>query len=145
MIFDQDVEALRRIEKRHAPEKFFADCRQRPATLHLCKRCTRVCDEWMGEDAIEAGNRGVNTAGTFMAAGSIVRKSGNCIEVCPTLLDGTFRHGACTLELNNADFDWTHTRQTVCNQHRRARGDFCSSNCCPRPYVDGLNGEFLWT
>ena len=37
-----------------------------PQRCILCKRCTRVCDEWMGEEAIEAGNRGANTViGTF--------------------------------------------------------------------------------
>src|SRR5256714_1525496 len=45
--------------KNYAPEKFLspivANDSQR---CILCKRCTRVCDEWMGEDAIEAGGQG---------------------------------------------------------------------------------------
>ena len=37
-----------------------------PQRCILCKRCTRVCDEWMGEDAIEAGGRGAHTViGTY--------------------------------------------------------------------------------
>src|ERR1044072_9774899 len=45
--------------KNYHPEKYLspivANDSQR---CILCKRCTRVCDEWMGEDAIEAGGGG---------------------------------------------------------------------------------------
>src|SRR5215204_4278234 len=38
-----------------------------PQRCILCKRCTRVCDEWMGEEAIEAGGRGADTViGTYL-------------------------------------------------------------------------------
>jgi Fe-S-cluster-containing dehydrogenase component len=36
-----------------------------PQRCILCKRCTRVCDEWMGEEAIEAGGRSVATVSRF--------------------------------------------------------------------------------
>src|SRR4030095_16132283 len=107
-------------------------------------RCTRVCDEWMGEDAIEAGGRGAHTViGTYMGWLDC-SQCGNCIEVCPTgtLLDGTYRHQTRPWEL----------AQTVstCN--------FCSDGCqmslgtrggellrvvARDRYVNGINGEFL--
>jgi NADH dehydrogenase/NADH:ubiquinone oxidoreductase subunit G len=86
-----------------------------PQRCILCKRCTRVCDEWMGEEAIEAGNRGANTViGTF-GGWLNCSQCGNCIEVCPTgtLLDGTYRHQARPWEL-------TQTVST-CN--------YCSDGC----------------
>ena len=55
-----------------------------PQRCILCKRCTRVCDEWMGEDAIEAGGRGAHTViGTYLGWLDC-SQCGNCIEVCPT-------------------------------------------------------------
>jgi NADH-quinone oxidoreductase subunit G len=110
----------------------------------LCKRCTRVCDEWMGEDAIEAGGRGANTVIGTYGGWLNCSQCGNCIEVCPTgtLLDATYRHQSRPWEL----------AQTVstCN--------FCSDGCqmslgsrsgvlmrvvARDRYVNGLNGEFL--
>src|SRR5258708_34906996 len=90
-------------KKNYNPEKYLspmvASCPQR---CILCKRCTRVCDEWMGEDAIEAGNRGSNTViGTY---GGWVKCSqgGKCIEGWSnrTLLDRTCRHHARPSGLN---------------------------------------------
>ena len=115
-----------------------------PQRCILCKRCTRVCDEWMGEDAIEAGGRGAHTViGTYQGWLDC-SQCGNCIEVCPTgtLLDGTYRHQTRPWEL----------AQTIstCN--------FCSDGCqmslgsragelkrvvARDRYVNGLNGEFL--
>ena len=48
----------------------------------------------MGEDAIEAGNRGVNTVIGTYGGWLNCSQCGNCIEVCPTgtLLDGVYRH-----------------------------------------------------
>ena len=89
-------------KKNYHPEKYLSPMvANDPQRCILCKRCTRVCDEWMGEDAIEAGNRGSNTViGTY---GDWLNCSqcGNCIEVCPTgtLLDGTYRHQARPWEL----------------------------------------------
>lgn len=110
----------------------------------LCKRCTRVCDEWMGEEAIEAGGRGAHTViGTYLGWLDC-SQCGNCIEVCPTgtLLDATYRHQTRPWEL----------AQTIstCN--------FCSDGCqmslgsrsgelmrvvARDRYVNGINGEFL--
>jgi NADH-quinone oxidoreductase subunit G len=115
-----------------------------PQRCILCKRCTRVCDEWMGEDAIEAGGRGAHTViGTYLGWLDC-SQCGNCIEVCPTgtLLDATYRHQTRPWEL----------AQTVstCN--------FCSDGCqmsigsrsgevrrvvARDRYVNGINGEFL--
>ncbi|HEY2963902.1 MAG TPA: NADH-quinone oxidoreductase subunit NuoG [Pyrinomonadaceae bacterium] len=115
-----------------------------PQRCILCKRCTRVCDEWMGEDAIEAGGRGADTViGTYLGWLDC-SQCGNCIEVCPTgtLLDATYRHQTRPWEL----------AQTIstCN--------FCSDGCqmsvgsragevrrvvARDRYVNGINGEFL--
>ena len=115
-----------------------------PQRCILCKRCTRVCDEWMGEDAIEAGGRGAHTViGTYLGWLDC-SQCGNCIEVCPTgtLLDATYRHQTRPWEL----------AQTIstCN--------FCSDGCqmsigsrsgevrrvvARDRYVNGINGEFL--
>src|SRR5256886_16742661 len=67
-----------------------------PQRCILCKRCTRVCDEWMGEDAIEAGNRGSNTVIGTYGGWLDFSEGGNCIEVCPTgaLFGGNYRHQA---------------------------------------------------
>ncbi len=115
-----------------------------PQRCILCKRCTRVCDEWMGEEAIEAGGRGAHTViGTYLGWLDC-SQCGNCIEVCPTgtLLDATYRHQTRPWEL----------AQTVstCN--------YCSDGCqmslgsrsgevrrvvARDRYVNGINGEFL--
>ena len=115
-----------------------------PQRCILCKRCTRVCDEWMGEEAIEAGGRGAGTViGTYLGWLDC-SQCGNCIEVCPTgtLLDATYRHQTRPWEL----------AQTIstCN--------FCSDGCqmslgsragevrrvvARDRYVNGINGEFL--
>ena len=67
----------------------------------LCKRCTRVCHEWMDEDVIEAGNRGVNTVIGTYGGWLNCSQCGNCVEVCPTgtLLDGVYRHSTRPWEL----------------------------------------------
>src|SRR4029079_1629391 len=68
VIFDWgDVEERFTERKNAQPEKYlYPIVATAPPRSLLCKRCTRVCDEWMGEDAIEAGNRGVNTViGTY--------------------------------------------------------------------------------
>jgi NADH-quinone oxidoreductase subunit G len=110
----------------------------------LCKRCTRVCDEWMGEDAIEAGGRGAHTViGTYLGWLDC-SQCGNCIEVCPTgtLLDATYRHQTRPWELAQ--------NVSTCN--------YCSDGCqmsigsragevrrvvARDRYVNGINGEFL--
>jgi len=115
-----------------------------PQRCILCKRCTRVCDEWMGEDAIEAGGRGAGTVIGTYGGWLNCSQCGNCIEVCPTgtLLDGTYRHQTRPWELS----------QTV------STCSFCSDGCemslgsragelmrvvARDRYVNGHNGEFL--
>jgi NADH-quinone oxidoreductase subunit G len=146
MAFDWGGLEERFTEPKNAyPEKFLspmvANDSQR---CILCKRCTRVCDEWMGEDAIEAGGRGAHTVIGTYGGWLNCSQCGNCIEVCPTgtLLDGTYRHQSRPWEL----------AQTVstCN--------FCSDGCqislgsrsgvlmrvvARDRYVNGHNGEFL--
>ena len=146
MIFDWGGLEERFTEKKNAyPEKYLSPMvANDPQRCILCKRCTRVCEEWMGEDAIEAGNRGVNTViGTF-GGWLNCSECGNCIEVCPTgtLLDGTYRHNTRPWEL-----DQTITTCTYCS-------DGCQLSVGSRDgevfrvvardrYVNGLNGEFL--
>src|SRR3712207_6385942 len=68
MVFDWGDLEERFVERKNAqPEKFLSPIvANDPQRCIVCKRCTRVCDEWMGEEAIEAGNRGVNTViGTY--------------------------------------------------------------------------------
>jgi len=146
MVFDWGgLEERFQEKKNYYPEKFLSPIvANDPQRCILCKRCTRVCDEWMGEDAIEAGGRGANTViGTFDGWLNC-SQCGNCIEVCPTgtLLDATYRHQARPWELSQTI--------TTCN--------FCSDGCqmslgsragevmrsvARDRYVNGINGEFL--
>ncbi|MEP6921211.1 MAG: molybdopterin-dependent oxidoreductase [bacterium] len=132
-------------QKNYRPEKFLSPMvANDPQRCILCKRCTRVCDEWMGEDAIEAGGRGANTVIGTYGGWLDCSQCGNCIEVCPTgtLLDATYRHQARPWEL----------AQTI------STCSFCSDGCqmslgtrsgdlvrivARDRYVNGLNGEFL--
>ena len=104
VIFDWgDVEERFTEEKNKAPEKYLSPIvANDPQRCILCKRCTRVCDEWMGEDAIEAGNRGANTVIGTYGGWLNCSQCGNCIEVCPTgtLLDGVYRHETRPWELD---------------------------------------------
>jgi len=103
LTFDWGNLEERFIEQKNAqPEKYLSPMvANDPQRCILCKRCTRVCDEWMGEDAIEAGNRGSNTVIGTYGGWLDCSQCGNCIEVCPTgtLLDGTYRHQARPWEL----------------------------------------------
>jgi len=146
VIFDWgDVEERFTESKNAHPEKFLspivANDQQR---CILCKRCTRVCHEWMGEDAIEAGNRGASTVIGTYGGWLNCSQCGNCIEVCPTgtLLDGVYRHATRPWEL-----DQTVTTCTYCS-------DGCQLSVGSRSgevhrivardrYVNGINGEFL--
>src|SRR5882724_2858438 len=115
-----------------------------PQRCILCKRCTRVCDEWMGEEAIEAGNRGANTViGTF-GGWLNCSQCGNCIEVCPTgtLLDGTYRHQHRPWELTQTISTCTYCSDG-CQMSLGSRGDELMRIVARDRYVNGLNGEFL--
>jgi NADH-quinone oxidoreductase subunit G len=146
MVFDWGGLEERFREKKNAyPEKFLspivANDSQR---CILCKRCTRVCDEWMGEDAIEAGGRGVNTVIGTYEGWLNCSQCGNCIEVCPTgtLLDATYRHQARPWELAQ-----TITTCTFCSDGCQmsvgARAGEVMRSVARDRYVDGHNGEFL--
>ncbi|MEO6393531.1 MAG: molybdopterin-dependent oxidoreductase [Pyrinomonadaceae bacterium] len=133
-------------EKKNAfPEKYLspmvANDQQR---CILCKRCTRVCDEWMGEEAIEAGNRGVNTViGTF-GGWLNCSQCGNCIEVCPTgtLLDATYRHQARPWELDQTVSTCTYCSDG-CQISVGSRAGEVMRVVARDRYVNGINGEFL--
>src|SRR2546423_2028376 len=110
----------------------------------LCKRCTRVCDEWMGEQAIEAGNRGSNTVIGTYGGWLNCSQCGNCIEVCPTgtLLDGTYRHQHRPWELNQTISTCTYCSDG-CQMSLGSRGNDLVRIVARDRYVNGLNGEFL--
>jgi NADH-quinone oxidoreductase subunit G len=115
-----------------------------PQRCILCKRCTRVCDEWMGEDAIEAGGRGANTVIGTYGGWLDCSQCGNCIEVCPTgtLLDGTYRHQARPWELVQTKSTCTYCSDG-CQMSLGSRGDELMRIVARDRYVNGLNGEFL--
>lgn len=86
-----------------------------PQRCVTCKRCTRVCEEWMDEFAITTVNRG--SATLISAFGGWVECSdcGNCVDVCPT---GTLLHVPYKYVARPWDLKQT---PTVCN--------FCSDGC----------------
>ncbi|MBA3634003.1 MAG: molybdopterin-dependent oxidoreductase [Acidobacteria bacterium] len=146
VIFDWGDVEERFIERKNvAPEKFLSPIvANDPQRCILCKRCTRVCDEWMGEDAIEAGNRGVDTVIGTYGGWLDCSECGNCIEVCPTgtLLDGTYRHETRPWEL-----DQTISTDVYSSDGMQisigSRGGLVHRIVARDRYVNGLNGEFL--
>lgn len=110
----------------------------------LCKRCTRVCDEWMGEEAIEAGNRGVNTVIGTYGGWLNCSQCGNCIEVCPTgtLLDAVYRHETRPWELERTTSTDTYSSDGM-QLSIGSRGGKVHRIVARDRYVNGLNGEFL--
>src|ERR1041385_7898238 len=146
LTFDWGNLEERFIERKNAkPEKYLSPMvANDPQRCILCKRCTRVCDEWMGEEAIEAGNRGANTViGTF-GGWLNCSQCGNCIEVCPTgtLLDGTYRHQHRPWELNQTISTCTYCSDG-CQMSLGSRGNDVVRIVARDRYVNGLNGEFL--
>lgn len=146
VIFDWgDVEERFSEKKNVAPEKYLSPIvANDPQRCILCKRCTRVCDEWMGEDAIEAGNRGVNTVIGTYGGWLGCSQCGNCIEVCPTgtLLDGVYRHETRPWELDqttSTDVYGSDGMQISIG----SRGGQVHRIVARDRYVNGLNGEFL--
>jgi NADH-quinone oxidoreductase subunit G len=110
----------------------------------LCKRCTRVCDEWMGEEAIEAGGRGAHTViGTYLGWLDC-SQCGNCIEVCPTgtLLDATYRHQTRPWELAQT-ISTCNFCSDGCQMSLGSRGGELMRVVARDRYVNGINGEFL--
>ncbi len=146
VIFDWgDVEERFTETKNAQSEKFLSPIiANDPQRCILCKRCTRVCDEWMGEDAIEAGNRGANTVIGTYGGWLNCSQCGNCIEVCPTgtLLDGVYRHETRPWEL-----DQTITTDVYGSDGMQlsigSRSGLVHRIVARDRYVNGLNGEFL--
>lgn len=146
VIFDWgDVEERFTEKKNKQPEKYLSPIvANDPQRCILCKRCTRVCNEWMGEDAIEAGNRGANTVIGTYGGWLNCSQCGNCIEVCPTgtLLDAVYRHETRPWEL-----DQTITTDVYSSDGMQlsigSRGGEVHRIVARDRYVNGLNGEFL--
>lgn len=146
MAFDWGNLEERFTERKNAqPEKYLSPIvANDPQRCILCKRCTRVCDEWMGEDAIEAGGRGANTViGTF-GGWLNCSECGNCIEVCPTgtLLDATYRHQARPWELEQTVTTCTYCSDG-CQESVGSRAGEVMRVVARDRYVSGHNGEFL--
>src|SRR2546421_4245274 len=146
MVFDWgDLEERFTERKNYAPEKFLSPIvANDPQRCILCKRCTRVCDEWMGEDAIEAGGRGAHTVIGTYGGWLNCSQCGNCIEVCPTgtLLDATYRHQARPWELSQTISTCTYCSGS-CQMSLGSRGGDLMRIVARDRYVNGLNGEFL--
>jgi NADH-quinone oxidoreductase subunit G len=146
MAFDWGGLEERFTEKKNArPEKYLSPMvANDPQRCILCKRCTRVCDEWMGEDAIEAGGRGANTVIGTYGGWLDCSQCGNCIEVCPTgtLLDGTYRHQARPWELSQTISTCTYCSDG-CQMSLGSRGGELMRIVARDRHVNGLNGEFL--
>jgi len=132
-------------KKNYYPERYLSPIvANDPQRCILCKRCTRVCDEWMGEDAIEAGGRGANTVIGTYGGWLDCSQCGNCIEVCPTgtLLDGTYRHQARPWELAQTITTCSFCSDG-CQMSLGSRGGEVMRAVARDRYVNGINGEFL--
>ena len=86
-----------------------------PQRCVTCKRCTRVCEEWMDEFAITTVNRGAATLISSFGGWVECSDCGNCVDVCPT---GTLLHVPYKYVARPWDLKQT---PTVCN--------FCSDGC----------------
>ncbi|HEX8284371.1 MAG TPA: molybdopterin-dependent oxidoreductase [Pyrinomonadaceae bacterium] len=146
MVFDWgNLEERFTERKNYAPEKFLSPIvANDPQRCILCKRCTRVCDEWMGEDAIEAGGRGAHTVIGTYGGWLNCSQCGNCIEVCPTgtLLDATYRHQTRPWELSRTTSTCSFCSDGCQFSVGSRRGEVMRVVARDR-YVNGHNGEFL--
>ncbi len=146
VIFDWgDVEERFTEPKNVKPDKYLSPViANDPQRCIVCKRCTRVCDEWMGEDAIEAGNRGVNTVIGTYGGWLNCSQCGNCVEVCPTgtLLDAVYRHETRPWELDQITTTDTYSSDGM-QISIGARSGRVHRVVARDRYVNGLNGEFL--
>jgi NADH-quinone oxidoreductase subunit G len=86
-----------------------------PQRCVVCKRCTRVCEEWMDEFAITVIHRGSHTLISSFGGWVECSDCGNCVDVCPT---GTLLHTPYKYIARPWDLKQT---PTVCN--------FCSDGC----------------
>jgi NADH-quinone oxidoreductase subunit G len=146
MVMDWGSVEERFLEPKNAqPEKFLSPMvANDPQRCIVCKRCTRVCNEWMGEDEIEAGNRGANTVIGTYGGWLNCSQCGNCIEVCPTgtLLDGTYRHNTRPWELEQTVSTCTYCSDG-CQISIGSRSGEVMRVVARDRHVNGLNGEFL--
>jgi NADH-quinone oxidoreductase subunit G len=146
MAFDWGGLEERFAERKNAhPEKYLSPIvANDPQRCILCKRCTRVCDEWMGEDAIEAGGRGAHTVIGTYGGWLNCSQCGNCIEVCPTgtLLDATYRHQARPWELDQTISTCAFCSDG-CQMSLGSRAGVLMRAVARDRYVNGHNGEFL--
>jgi NADH-quinone oxidoreductase subunit G len=146
MVMDWGSVEERFLEPKNAqPEKFLSPMvANDPQRCIVCKRCTRVCNEWMGEDEIEAGNRGANTVIGTYGGWLNCSQCGNCIEVCPTgtLLDGTYRHSTRPWELEQTVSTCTYCSDG-CQISIGSRSGEVMRVVARDRHVNGLNGEFL--
>ena len=146
VIFDWgDVEERFTEYKNVQPDKYLSPIiANDPQRCILCKRCTRVCSEWMGEDAIEAGNRGVNTVIGTYGGWLDCSQCGNCIEVCPTgtLLDAVYRHETRPWELDQTISTDVYSSDGM-QLSIGSRGGEVHRIVARDRYVNGINGEFL--
>lgn len=97
-----------------------------PQRCVTCKRCTRVCEEWMDENAITVLNRGSATVISSFGGWVECSDCGNCVDVCPT---GTLLHVPYKYVARPWDLKQT---PTVCN--------FCSDGCS---MLAGIRSEKL--
>jgi NADH-quinone oxidoreductase subunit G len=146
VIFDWgDVEERFSEPKNVQPEKYLSPIvANDPQRCILCKRCTRVCHEWMGEDEIEAANRGVNSVIGTYGGWLGCSQCGNCIEVCPTgtLLDGVYRHETRPWEMDQTISTDVYSSDGMQLSIGSRAGEVHRIVARDR-YVNGLNGEFL--
>lgn len=98
----------------------------------------------MGEDAIEAGNRGSSTVIGTYGGWLNCSQCGNCIEVCPTgtLLDGVYRHATRPWELDQTITTDVYSSDGMQLSIGSRSGEVHRIVARDR-YVNGLNGEFL--
>jgi NADH-quinone oxidoreductase subunit G len=140
-----DVEERFTERKNAQPDKYLSPMiANDPQRCIVCKRCTRVCHEWMGEDAIEAGNRGVNTVIGTYGGWLNCSQCGNCVEVCPTgtLLDAVYRHETRTWELEQIVTTDVYSSDGMQISIGVREGTVYRVVARDR-YVNGLNGEYL--
>lgn len=140
-----DLEERFTEKKNVRPDKYWSPMiANDPQRCILCKRCTRVCSEWMGEDAIEAGNRGVVTVIGMYGGWLDCSQCGNCVEVCPTgtILDAVYRHETRPWELDQIISTDTYSSDGM-QLSIGSRGGRVHRIVARDRYVNGLNGEFL--
>ena len=79
--FGEDSTRALNKDKEHEPERLLSDfIYNDPQRCVTCKRCTRVCEEWMDEFAITTINRGAHTFIGSHSGWVECSDCGNCVE-----------------------------------------------------------------